>query len=151
MTINAILLKCYFMSMFPLLLLVLPGKKKKKDEPQSRATPFCYSFLFLFLFFEVRLCLRASRLWDCVSCSLIYVRKYSKQHSGTLSASFVTLVWELFCELVKRKKKKTTKQTNLKKKIEIFISTWKVPGGATSPKYQALWELLLFLFLFFFL
>lgn len=148
MTINAILLKCYFMSMFPLLLLVLPGKKKKKDEPQSRATPFCYSFLLLF--FEVRLCLRASRLWDCVSCSLIYVRKYSKQHSGTLSASFVTLVWELFCELVKRKKK-TTKQTNLKKKIEIFISTWKVPGGATSPKYQALWELLLFLFLFFFL
>lgn len=121
MTINAVLLKCYFMFMSPLLLLVLLGEKKK-DEPQSRATPFCFSFyFFVVLFFEVCLCLRVSRLWDCVSCSLIYVRKHSKQHSGTLLASFVTLVWELFCELVRRKKK-ATKQTKKKKRKDRNLS-----------------------------
>lgn len=117
------------------------------ERRRKEATVACDSFfvleLLLFFFFLllcVCLCLRASRLWDCASCSLIYVRKYSKQHSGTLFLpSVLSLVWELFCELVKRKKNWCTE-----KKLENFISSRLVPGGATSPKYQALRELFLF-------
>lgn len=156
MTINAIPLKCYFMFSFILMfpsLLSLWQKQKKRRATVAYDSLFLVAFFFfvvvcfLFCFLCVCLCLQASRLWDCVSCSLIYVRKYSKQHSGTLLLpSFLSPVWELFRELVKIKNNWCTE----KKKVEIFISTRLVPGGATSPKYQALRELFLYFVFFFF-
>lgn len=108
-----------------------------------------FFFLVFFVFFSLRVSVPASE--QIVRLCVMFINLCPEIFKAAFRNSFFAVFSLAGLGAVSRageKKKITDAQ---KKKLEIFISTWLVPGGATSPKYQALRELFLyFVFVFFF-